>query len=366
MLDFDWSHFTEKNFEQLKNDVREKTSYEEPTTYGYVVVGDLAVDIMSRGDSDTMREDGTMDVAPRFDLFQPIREGQSEEDDISVIEGYPYRFNDEDLDLAYNLPSEVVLDSTYYDFVEQVERTIENAAAAEDEAVAQLGIEDIVQDINTNTLFWQRLALQQERPDCKIALAEDPAYKMAIIIPPGYYDATEAGYDSRPVIKDDKDLVYIVQDHEKKADRFMEGSRYKACVDVTDFFIESLPGSFHDIIAQGDDFDEVMGKVKEIYPALEEANTRLDKILNRSDSSELFESSFRMNYITGLNADQQDASCIAAVKETMAKTGQSLNQMLSIVDEKAPMAVFERKGKYASKIMKQVKKDLDAEKNVGR
>ena len=50
----------------------------------------------------------------------------------------------------------------------------------------------------------------------------------------------------------------------------------------------------------------------------------------------------------------------------MAKTGKSLNQMMVIVNETAPMAVFEPKGKYASKIIKQVKKELAAVKVAAR
>ena len=368
MLEFDWSHFTEQDFEAMKQHIQERTPFEEPTTHGYILVGDLSVDIVSCGELDTMRDDGTMDVVLRFDLFQPIREGQSNEEDISVVEGYPYRFNDrEDLNLAYNVPAEVICNDTYYDFVEQVEHTIRESAAHPTPST-----ENIIKDLNTETLFWQRLELQKNYPDSKVLLAERPEYKTTVIMPQGYHDATEEE-DLRPVIMDDKDLVYIIQDCEKPLDRISDCGRYQAFVATPEFPLANQKGKFKNFIAQEDDFGKIMNQVQALYPELEEANTRLNRILNGSkrweqavSPEECFESSYKRHYLTGITADHHGPSCRAAVKDAMTKTGASFDQMRAIANQKAPMAVFESKDKYASKIIQQVQKELAAEKAAAR
>lgn len=364
-LEFDWTHFTEANFDSLKKALHEGSYFEEPDTHGYVLVGNLAIDIMSCSDNEILRDDGIMKTETRFDLFTPL--ATDGPDNISAVDGYPYQFHDEDLGLAAHLPSEAVINSTYDAFVEQVERIVWTAEQAPTKETKAL-----IQAIDRDTMFWQQMEMQQKHSDCKVMFAEDTAYKTVVIIPPGYHDGTiskcimDCVSDDRPIIMDDKNLVYVVQDCENPVNRVSDDGRYQAFVAVSEFPIESLKGSFHDIIAKGDDFDEVMGKVKEIYPALEEAERRMDKILSQYDSTEYFESSYRNKFITGITADNQDASCIEAVKETMAKTGKSLNQMMVIVNETAPMAVFEPKGKYASKIIKQVKKELAAVKVAAR
>jgi len=200
-------------------------------------------------------------------------------------------------------------------------------------------------------------------------------YDDAAIIPCGFHDETEPTTDAYPVIADDNDLLYIEEDF-KAGQAARENARYRLVLKDGEMDCKALGAIAEKCPVQGalcssNDFDTVFDKAKELLPVMKEAKERLDAMYEtavtiRTASSNLT-NQFMQVYWGAYNGpnmtdkDDHEAACCQAIRHCM-DMGATQSQILKLVDTKAPMAVWEKDGKYAIRTVGEVNREREAAK----
>lgn len=195
------------------------------------------------------------------------------------------------------------------------------------------------------------------------------------LIPTGFHDETEPTIDAYPVIADDNDLLYIEEDF-KAGQAAKENARYRLVLKDGEMDCKALGAIAEKCPVQGalcssNDFDTVFDKAKELLPVMKEAKERLDAMYEtavtiRTASSNLT-NQFMQVYWGAYNGpnmtdkDDHEAACCQAIRHCM-DMGATQSQILKLVDTKAPMAVWEKDGKYAIRTVGEVNREREAAK----
>ena len=204
-------------------------------------------------------------------------------------------------------------------------------------------------------------------------------YDDVVLIRPGFHDETEPTIDAYPVIADNNDLLYI-EENFKDGQAAKENARYRLVLKDGEMVCKAL-GEIADkcpvqgALCSSNNFDTVHAKAKELLPRMKAAKERLDAMYETAmgihiDTSSLT-NQFMQVYWNAYNSpnmtdkDDHDAACCKAIAHCL-DNGTTNSEILKLVDTKAPMAVWEKVGQYAIRIVGEVNREREVAKTSSK
>lgn len=297
------------------------------------------------------------------------------------VKGYPYEEFYDDFGLKEAIELEVCTETENFGMFKQELQCQLEIYAQERIAdnIPQKGVDALL----SKERFWQCMRAKEEWPSYTVMPSPTDfvhnsaadRYDDVEIIPPGFHDETEPSTDTYPVIADDDDFLYIEEDywHKKSADI---NARYRLVLKDAEMSCKALGDMastcpVNGALASSNRFDEVHKKAKELLPKMKEARDRLDAMYETavtiSTASSNMTNQFMQVYWNAYNSpnmtdkDDHEAACCKAIAFCM-DNGATQSEVLKLVDTKAPMAVWEKDGQYAVRVVGEVNREREAAK----
>lgn len=384
LIDFDTERFSKGDFQKLcqymeKNQAMDKAGYKGAEAFGTIYAGDVCIDI--EGFYDSQKQ--WLDV--KFICYLPV-DKREDTSYAEPVKDFVYGEHKGSFGLREAIDVDGCLAGKNFEqFKSQLKNQLNNYAQAR---LDEVGHCKDVDALMSKSKFWQCMEAKEKWPTCKIIPSpvsfghanSSNRYNDVEIIPHGFHDETEPAMDEYPVIADDSDLLYIEEDH-KEGRAASENARYRLVLKDRDMNCTALGEKAKNCPIQGalyssNDFDAVYAKAMELLPMMREAKERLEAMYEtavtiRTASSHMANQFMQVywnayNRSNMTNKDDHEAACCKAIRYCMDK-GATKKEVLRIVDTKAPMAAWEKDGKYAVRMVGEVKREKEAEKtNTGR
>lgn len=377
LIYIDTIDFPEDNFQKLREYMMgcvEGNMLAEIGTFGSVYAGDVCIDIDACYD----RQNDLTDI--EFTCYMPA-DKETAKSYSEPVKGYAFESTHTDFCLRDDINVEkCVSENSYTLFIDQLRDCLEKYVQPRLEKAWQTQEVDALVSKNR---FWQCMKAKERWPNYTVMPSPtsfnraNPAqdYDGVELIPPGFHDETDPRMDSYPVIADNENLLYIEEDYWQKqaAD---ENASFRLVLKDGEMDCRAVADIANSCPVQGalmasNQFSEVLGKVKELLPKMREARERLDAMYEtavtiRTASSNM-SNQFMQVYWSAYNGsnmtdkDDHEAACCKAIRCCMDR-GAKQGEILKIVDAKAPMAVWEKDGKYAVRTVGEVNREREAEK----
>ncbi len=381
LITVDTEHFSEHEFQKLcdflqKSHSTKHLDYARAENYGTIYAGDVCIDV--DGHYNQQKQQAEL----KFSCYLPA-DKRKDRQYAEPVKGFAYKAYEGDCDLTDAIDVKGCIEGRNFEqFKSQLKDQLNYYAQTRLEN--DYPPKEVVA-LMSKGKFWQCKDAKEERPTCTVQPSPTTFtsskvgkfYDDVEIIPHGFHDETEPTTDNYPVIADDSNFLYIEEDF-KNGRAASENARYRLVLKDAEMDCKALGEIASTCPVQGalcssNDFDAVHAKAKELLPMMKEAKERLDAMYEtavtiRTASSNMT-NQFMQVYWNAYNSpnmtskDDHEAACRKAI-DYCIDSGATKGELLKLVDSKAPMAVWERGGKYAIRTVGEVNRERIAVKET--